>query len=818
MSTIKYIRQLCLEYEGCFNCGVFCLLYTVFTSFVRLQSNLVANRCSKSFNHPSNAHMLRRIGFLLAFVFSISPWLATAQSTISGNVVDAAMNVALDNVHIVIESHQSGVITNADGAFQVTVSNLPVRLIFSRIGYSTLQMTVNSAKDPLKVVLQPTALDMDPIIVSASRELQPRTESAVSISAIGTEQLARTNPDMIFQVFNQVAGVHMVDLGNDQYKLSIRQPFTNKAYFLFMEDGIALRPIGIFNPNGLLEANMHGLDRIEILRGPSSAVYGGNAVAGSINTISKNPFLAAPVEFGLRRDSYGYLRSDVSGSFKKNNVGVSFSGFGAKQRDSWYEHSDYDRLAFSSRVDVKLSDKSLWQNTISYSNLNSDTNGALDSLNFIKRGFTSQHTFSYRELASLRVRSTLIHQWNDHSSSNLTLYGRNNRLDQLPYWKVRSVRGKPTKATGEIQKQSFWSLGAIGHQEWRLTKPQVTILSGFSADYSPSTYSSNWIDVTKDSDGKYASYVSPDSLLSDYAADILNIAGFVEASKRFTEAIKVSGSLRFDHVQYQYDNFLTPSAFSGAPDETTSYQHVSPRIGITVDLKRGKGAYANMSWGFAPPEVNELYNGVKTPSLKPATFSSMEVGGWAALLHGKAFVDVSLYSMKGFGEIIPIVAPNGSFVNENAGETAHYGLEYTALIQPDREWSLRVSGSNSIHRFVEFNDYGVDRADNDMAFSPKWMGNMELAYTPSFLRGVRVSTEWNHMGKYFMDNSNEAAYSGYDVFNARLSFEHGNITVWGNVLNVFDTLYASNAAWYTWGSTYNVGQVRTATVGVKVRL
>ena len=56
-----------------------------------------------------------------------------------------------------------------------------------------------------------------------------------------------------------------------------------------MEDGIPLRPIGVFNPNALINVNMAGAERIEILRGPSSAMNGGNAVAGSINFISTRP-------------------------------------------------------------------------------------------------------------------------------------------------------------------------------------------------------------------------------------------------------------------------------------------------------------------------------------------------------------------------------------------------------------------------------------------------------------------------------------------------------------------------------------------------
>lgn len=50
-------------------------------------------------------------------------------------------------------------------------------------------------------------------------------------------------------------------------------------------------------------------------------------------------------------------------------------------------------------------------------------------------------------------------------------------------------------------------------------------------------------------------------------------------------------------------------------------------MGLTYDLGGGNGLYANYSRGFRPPEVGELYRGVKVPMLQPVTFDSYEVGG-----------------------------------------------------------------------------------------------------------------------------------------------------------------------------------------------
>jgi len=743
---------------------------------------------------------------------------AHAQTLLSGHIVDSASGEPIPGANIYVDNTSEGSVSDTEGLFNISVSSLPVRLTFSVLGYTTTTRHVVEASSSMEIVLRATNLDMDPLLVSANRELQPRSEIPVSISAISATQIDASAPNMLYEVFNQVAGVHMASLSNEQYKLSIRQPLTNKAYFLFMEDGIPLRPIGVFNPNALINVNMAGAERIEILRGPSSAMNGGNAVAGSINFISTRPTAVPDATFGLRRDNYGYTRADFSGSTVRGKTGVAIGGYVARQRDGWYEHSDFDKVSLTARLDRQIDERTRLINTASYSNMDTDTNGALDSLSYASRGFNSLHTFSYRQMESLRVRSTIERSWSESQRSTLTVFFRDNTINQLPYWRVRGVRGNRAKATGETNIQSFWSLGLLGQQEWRFETLDTKLNAGFSLDRSPATYIAEWIDVDRDSDGTYASFVAPDSMLSDYSVGIFNAAGYIRAEVQPVANLRVSSSVRLDQIQYDYDNHLSTDAYSSAPDEVTSFSHISPKLGLTYDFGGGRGLYSNISLGFAPPEISEMYHGVSVPSLEPATFQSMEIGGWAALLGGKLFVDASLYSMTGKNEIIPIVSPTGGFVNENAGHTEHRGIEYTVLVLPIESISIRLTGSQSTHEFVEFVDFGVDQSGNDMAFAPSWTANGEIAYKPSFLEGARISAEWNHLGNYFMDNANTTEYEGYDLFNLRAAYRKGPVQVWGNLANVFDTLHATNAAAYAWGSIYNVGQVRAATIGLRYNL
>ncbi|MFQ5569312.1 MAG: TonB-dependent receptor [Rhodothermales bacterium] len=742
---------------------------------------------------------------------------AHAQYEIKGTVVDARTEEPLVGVHILVGSSTLGTTTDPSGRFELR-STLPIlSLMVSYVGYKAQTVRIDEPQLSLSVRLEPAPIDLQPVVVSASREVQSRTEAPLAITALSSRHLDETKPSMLYQALNQVPGVYMVNLGNEQYKMSIRQPFTNKAFFLYLEDGLPLRPTGNFNPNALIEVNMGGVDRIEVIRGPVSSLYGSNAVAGAINFITPAPTRLPSGAFSVRSDNYGYRRGDFSLSSSFGRLGVYAGGYVARQRDAWFEHSDFDKVSLTFRADYHLAPATRLVTSVSTNHLNTDTNGALDSLNFFGRGITSLHTFTYRKVDATRIRSTLSHAWNAQNRTQVTAYYRNNAVKQLPYYRVRNNRKDRTKATGQINENAFWSVGALAQHEVFFDILDARLISGVSFDRSPMSYYARYIDVERDADGRYVGYTDPDSLLTDYDVDLVNTAAYARFELHPTPRLKLITSLRFDRIDYDYDNHLSPSAYSGAPDERNGFNRLSPKVGFTYDVGRGRGFYASYSRGFVPPEIGELYHGVKVPILKPATFTSYEVGGWSALLQGTLYLDASLYYMDGTNEIISVVLDDGSRQNRNAGHTRHYGIEYAVLYTPVNSLTLRLSGTNARHTFVEYKENGSDYDGHAMNGAPNWIANAEVSYRPSFLKGARVALEWQHLGGYYMDEANTKHYDGYDVLHARVGYTFGGVEVWANLDNLTDALYATTAAAYTWGTIYNPGQVRTLSVGLGYR-
>ncbi|HYH56673.1 MAG TPA: TonB-dependent receptor plug domain-containing protein, partial [Anseongella sp.] len=151
-----------------------------------------------------------------------------------------------------------------------------------------------------------TADTLEQIVVTAGHLRKKRTEAPVAITQLTAGDLKEANAASLDQVLNKASGVFMVKLGNEQHSMSIRQPLSYKSLFLYLEDGIPIRPSGVFNHNALIEMNMTALRNIEVVKGPSSAVHGSEAIGGSVNFLSGSAPALPEAYFSVQGDNLGY--------------------------------------------------------------------------------------------------------------------------------------------------------------------------------------------------------------------------------------------------------------------------------------------------------------------------------------------------------------------------------------------------------------------------------------------------------------------------------------------------------------------------------
>jgi iron complex outermembrane receptor protein len=749
----------------------------------------------------------------LAMLLCLFCMAGQTQILFTGKVVDKNTNAPIPGVNILEQSMKNGTISKTDGSFSLMVTSEEAVVKFSFIGYISKTMKVKEA--PPAIALEESFMELNQVVVSSSREAQARTETPIAISKISPKEIQEAKATSLDQLVNKVSGVYMVNLGNEQHSMSIRQPLSYKSLFLYLEDGVPIRPTGVYNHNALLEMNMAATSSIEVIKGPASSIYGSEAIGGSINFITQSASFYPTAKISVQADNLGYKRTDFGAGNTFGKLGVYAGGYYANRRNGYREHNEFDKLALTLRTDYTFANGDKWTGTASLIDYQADMSGSIDSTMFYSRQYPTLHTFTYRKVKALRLQSTFDHYWNQGSKTAFTAFFRDNLVGQNPAYRVKNNRSNPSKATGEINESTYQSYGFIAQHRQELGFKDAFLIGGISLDYSPTRYAAEFIAVDRNPEtGKYTGYTSLDSLLTNYSVGLLNQAAYAQLSLNPVGKLHLVLAARYDNFIYNYKNYLTPDAFSGAPDSEDHFSNISPKVGFTYDFGKTRGVYGNYSIGFVPPQVTELYRGVKVPVLEPSVFTNYEIGGWWTFANEKGYLETSLYRMEGTNEIISVLLDDGTTENGNAGETLHQGIEYTLKYAPVKSLHFRFSGTNALHRFVNYEENGERFDGKEMNSAPNWIANAEAFYYPSFLEGARVGLEWQHLGAYYMNPANNELYEGFDVWNLRLGYTWKGFETWLNVMNLGDELYATNASSSAWGKTYSPGDPRTFNVGI----
>ena len=753
---------------------------------------------------------MRKIIIVLLSMLLIIQLEAQSLRTITGKVFDALSKEPLSGASIT-DNQQHKTVSDATGRFSIVTADNSLTINFTGFQQQTVSIAHSTE---ITISLKALTINLEQVVVSANRTTQKRSEAPIAIATIGQQTIEDNKANRIDHLVNKVSGVFMVNLGNEQHEMSIRQPMTTRSLFLYLEDGVPIRTTGIYNHNALLEMNLTATKQIEIIKGPASSLYGAEAIGGAVNIITQAPPAIGSGMLSVQANNNGYKRVDAQAGNTFGKLGLLVSGYYANRTDGPVAQTNFHKSAFTVRGDYKFNSKTTLSNSITYVDYYSDMGGgSLDSTKFAQKNYSTLYTFNYRTVTALRIKSQLSHQWNPNSESQVSLAYRDNSVKQNPSYYVTNNYANPLLANGQINNSSFKSYMLIAQQVQKFKWAQCKLIAGVSADISPSTYYAKYIRIQRNTAGSYVSYTNTDSTLSNYSTGINNLAGYVNYEMNAAKGLKLVAGVRYDYYHYNFQNSLPPSASTGAPSTINDFTRFTPKLGFTYNYQQ-VGFYGNYSEGYVPPQVTELFNSVKVPYLQPQTFFNYEVGGWVSLAKNKWYIDWSLYQLNGTNEIISVRQTDGSYVNQNAGKTKHTGFEAGINWKPNTEWAIRFSGTTAKHIFVQDIEKGIDYSGNEIAGAPHFIANAEIMYKPSYLPGFRIGVEWQNQISYYLDNANSAKYGGFTVYNLRLGYKIQHVDIWVNTLNALNAYYAVLASKSTYGYSYNLGDPREITLGL----
>lgn len=242
-----------------------------------------------------------------------------------------------------------GVGTTTDKAGDFTLPDLPVgehTVRIQHLGYQAIQKTVQIEDNQTTTVsfqLLPDQLELEQVVVTGTRQAVPVHNAPVIVSRISNLTFEKTQSLAVSEGLNFSPGLRVENNCQNCGFTQLRMNGLDGAYSQIL---INSRPIfsalaGVYGLD-LIPTNM--VDRIEVVRGGGSALYGGNAIAGTVNIITKDP-IQNSYEVGINQGVINGEASDRTLSFNGSlvsddlNQGISLYGFN-RQRDFWDANGD----------------------------------------------------------------------------------------------------------------------------------------------------------------------------------------------------------------------------------------------------------------------------------------------------------------------------------------------------------------------------------------------------------------------------------------------------------------------------------------------
>jgi len=225
---------------------------------------------------------------LLAFLLLAGITLLQAQIKISGKIIDAHTQETLPGVNIYLPELKRGVVTDIDGNYELELGRKgSYKIQISYVGYEIVLKTVVLSTNSLRldVALHPAVIESKEFVVSSVYH-SSQDENPVDVIQFDSKELAQSTAPTLMQALTNVAGVNMVSTGTAIGKPVIRGLSYNRV--LVFSEGIPIDNQQFGDEHGLGLSEI-GIDKVEIIKGPSSLLYGADAMGGVLHFVEERP-------------------------------------------------------------------------------------------------------------------------------------------------------------------------------------------------------------------------------------------------------------------------------------------------------------------------------------------------------------------------------------------------------------------------------------------------------------------------------------------------------------------------------------------------
>ncbi|WP_150710549.1 TonB-dependent receptor [Pseudomonas fluorescens] len=675
---------------------------------------------------------------------------------------------------------------------------------------------------------QPSGVILDQPIKTGSRLGLTARETPASVSVANREIIEERGAKDTQDIINSMTGINASANPGHGGFVAYRGFTSNQITQLYngigMSYGNAARP---------MDAWIY--DRVELIGGPSTFLYGAGAVGGSINYITKlatretqtvegrvryGSYDYSEVSLGVNhalsdsKDPHHFARLDISrtsgnGFIDRNKRESTTTAFSIlSDLTPQLSHT----LAFEYQVDTE--DSPYWGSPT--------LNPVGNTLKIDKsRRFENYNVADGRYEQRVRwVRSILDYQVNDSTSWQNTLYHYDAQRDyrNLENYRYNADNTRVMRGSAVLQRHDQQVDGN------RFELRHDNTLFGLSNQWSAGVdYSLN--QQTLHPNSKFTNYsydaVDPDTFDSGSFYDIPGVntglqkvrknevttfAGFLENRLELTDRLALLTGLRYDYLHLEVNNYGVVTPTSPAVFERT-WNPITGRVGLVYSFTPAVNVYVQYSTAADPPAGSlASANFTQSQNTDLTTGAQIEVGSKFDFLDGRGAATIAAYQIvrKNF----LVTDPDNINNTTQAGQQTSKGIELAGKLQIT---SKLMAEANFAYVDAQYDDFtenvggrAVSRKGNTPTNVPEHVSNFWLTY--EILPAVQVGLDARNVASVYADNANALEASAYTLYGAfaRVKLDE-RTAVTARVRNLTDEIYAKQA----YGTMYYQGAPRT---------
>ncbi|TVP52382.1 MAG: TonB-dependent receptor [Halomonadaceae bacterium] len=626
---------------------------------------------------------------------------------------------------------------------------------------------------------------LPPVVVSAPRLARDLQETPAAVSVVEQEDLQQGRQHLqLDESLNRVPGVFFQNRYNfaQNLRLSIRgfgarAPFGIRGIFLNLDGFPETLPDGQSQVDTI---DLTSASRVEVIRGPSSALYG-NASGGVLDISTRDGRGPAEASVGVTAGSYGFRRLEAQGGGEQGPWSGHVSAWHLNY-DGYRDQSETEKMLFNTQGRYAFSpDRDL---TVVFT--------ALDQPKGQDAGGLSRE--QVRE--DRRQASTFAEALNAGQSVEQQRLGVAYRDAAL--------------LPGELQFKTFYSRRDFEQQlPFAVVNPSLIGFSrafyGVSGDYThsaqlftlPLTFTAG-IEAREQRDDRERFIVNNEGVRGAQTQDALEtgttVGVYGQTDVLLSDRLTMTLGARLDRLRLKIDDRLSGGAASGRE----TFTEYSLSAGPSYQLHPNHQLYATVGTSFESPTFTEFYDPTEPddgfdPGLKAQQALNTEVG-LKGFLGERTRYELAIFRVTTDDEIVLTESNPDRF--SNAGETRRDGIELGLEHFLNADWSLSASYTWSDFRFREFSDEeGNDFSGNRLPGLPEHSLFAELAWRDQN-SGWFVMVDTLIVSHVFAEDANDERVAGYGLLNTRagrrFSVAGQKVEAFLAVNNLTDKAYFSN--------------------------